>query len=40
VTTLSGTVASKAELDKAVNIAYATEGVRKVFSTVQVKEEK
>ena len=40
VVTLSGTVSSQAELDKAVGLAYATEGVRKVYSTVQVKESK
>jgi osmotically-inducible protein OsmY len=40
VTTLSGTVSSQADLDKAVGVAYATEGVRKVYSTMQVKEEK
>ena len=40
VTTLSGTVSSQAELEKAVGVAYSTEGVRKVFSTVQVKEAK
>ena len=40
VTTLSGTVESHAELDKAVAIAYGTDGVRKVYSTVQVKGSK
>ena len=40
VVTLSGTTSSQAELDKAVGLAYATEGVRKVYSTVQVKESK
>ena len=40
VTTLSGTVSSQAELEKAVGVAYGTEGVRKVYSTVQVKDSK
>lgn len=40
VTTLSGTVSSQAEIDKAVGIAYSVEGVRKVYSTLQVKETK
>jgi hyperosmotically inducible protein len=37
VVTLSGTVDSNDEITKAVNVAYGTEGVRKVYSTLQVK---
>jgi osmotically-inducible protein OsmY len=40
VTTLSGTVESQADVDKAVGVAYSTEGVHKVYSTVQVKGSK
>ena len=38
VVTLAGTVSSKEEIEKAVNVAYGTEGVRKVYSTLQVKQ--
>ena len=38
VVTLAGTVSSKEEIDKAVNVAYGTDGVRKVYSTLQVKQ--
>jgi hyperosmotically inducible protein len=37
LTTLSGTVASQEDLDKAVGLAYSVEGVKKVYSTLQVK---
>jgi osmotically-inducible protein OsmY len=35
--TLSGAVSSPEQVARAVNIAYNTEGVRKVVSTLQVK---
>jgi len=38
--TLSGTVSSKEEVNKAVKIAAGTEGVRQVISTLQVKPAK
>jgi osmotically-inducible protein OsmY len=38
VVTLSGKVNSYEEIDRATNIALATEGVHKVISTLQVKE--
>jgi osmotically-inducible protein OsmY len=37
VVTLSGTVSSYAEIEKAINIAWDTDGVHKVVSTLQVK---
>lgn len=40
VVTLSGTVNSNDEITKAVNVAYAAENVRKVYSTLQVKGSK
>jgi hyperosmotically inducible protein len=38
--TLSGSVSSREEIDKAVKIAAETEGVNKVISTLQVKAQK
>jgi len=38
--TLSGTVSSREEINKAVKIAAETEGVRQVISTLQVKPAK
>lgn len=37
VVTLSGIVQNETQISNAVDIAYGTEGVRKVFSTLQVK---
>ena len=37
VVTLSGTVSSYAEIEKAMNFAWETDGVHKVVSTLQVK---
>lgn len=38
VVTLSGNVSSHQEIDKAMDLALETEGVRKVISTLQVKQ--
>jgi osmotically-inducible protein OsmY len=38
--TLSGTVSSREEINKAVKTAAETEGVRQVISTLQVKPAK
>lgn len=38
--TLSGSVSSKEQIDKAVQIAADTEGVHKVISTLQIKQPK
>ena len=40
VVTLAGSVQSSGDIDKAVNAAYTADGVRRVYSTMQVREKK